>query len=250
MNGVLAGLLAVLMVLVGRKRGVRALAILAVNIFGTVVFVFFMSSGFSPVVVIGLCCAAVAACTLFGINGYNKKTLSAYWSVLAVAALMLGVILLVEDVTAIHGFSAEDAEEISYYSEEIAFSMPMVASAVMLMGFIGAAADIAMSVVSGMQEIYESNPDEKQSELLKKTFLLGSDIIGTTVNTLFFAYLGSFTALMIWFLKYRYSFAEVLNSKLFAAEIIQMLVSGIGCVLILPVAVAIHRRKLIHIKRE
>ncbi|MFT3952342.1 MAG: YibE/F family protein [Oscillospiraceae bacterium] len=244
MNMLLAGILAALMLAVGKKRGARVLVIMVINVFSLVCFIFLMSSGINPVAVAVVCCVCACALVLFGVNGISQKTVSAFVSVTAVTVPMLVFILMMEDWTAAHGFSAEDAEEISYYSEDIALSMPAVAAAVLLLGFIVAAADIAVSVISGLNEIHGDDPNQKASELIKKAFVISGDIVGTTVNTLFFAYLGSFASLIIWFMKYQYSFAEIINSKLFSTDIIQILISGIGCVLVIPVTIPVYLKSL------
>ena len=64
---------------------------------------------------------------------------------------------------------------------------------------------------------------------------IGKDILCTTTNTLMFAFLGDFMTLMIWFYTCNYSFFEIVNAKTFAAEIIRILFSAIGCIIVIPV---------------
>lgn len=64
---------------------------------------------------------------------------------------------------------------------------------------------------------------------------VGKDILGTTTNTLFFAFIGGYLALIIWFKDLGYSLGEVLNSKVFASEAISIFYTGTGAILIIPI---------------
>lgn len=68
---------------------------------------------------------------------------------------------------------------------------------------------------------------------------LNKDILGTTTNTLFFAFLGSYLALIIWFTDLSYSFGRIINSKVFASEAISIFCIGISAVLIIPITAII-----------
>ena len=63
---------------------------------------------------------------------------------------------------------------------------------------------------------------------------IGIDVLCTTSNTLLFAFLGDFMTLLIWFYKGNYSFLSIVNAKTFAAELIRILFSAIGCIIVIP----------------
>jgi len=58
--------------------------------------------------------------------------------------------------------------------------------------------------------------------------------LGTTTNTLFFAYLGGFMTLFIFFQDMGYSFIAIINSKVFTAEFTRIMLSGMASFLIIP----------------
>ncbi|MTW86844.1 hypothetical protein F3157_14410 [Virgibacillus dakarensis] len=60
-------------------------------------------------------------------------------------------------------------------------------------------------------------------------------MLGTDTNTLFFAFFGSYLGLLIWFKDLSYSFGEIVNSKVFSAEMINILCAGIGVAIIIPI---------------
>ena len=64
---------------------------------------------------------------------------------------------------------------------------------------------------------------------------IGRQIIGTTLNTLFFGFFGGFLSLFIWFAGLHYSFGMIFNNKIFVAEMIMVLTSFIGVLLTVPI---------------
>ena len=49
--------------------------------------------------------------------------------------------------------------------------------------------DIAISISSSINEIYDKNPDIERKILIKSGMEIGKDIMGTMANTLVFAYI-------------------------------------------------------------
>ena len=64
---------------------------------------------------------------------------------------------------------------------------------------------------------------------------MGEDILGTSTNTLFFAFFGGYLALLIWFKDLSYSVGEIVNSKIFSAEMITIFCAGTGVALVIPI---------------
>ena len=58
------------------------------------------------------------------------------------------------------------------------------------MGVLGVAVDGAIEVASSMEEIRKANPNMPTWRLIASGLNVGTDILGTMVNTLVFAYLG------------------------------------------------------------
>jgi uncharacterized membrane protein len=86
-----------------------------------------------------------------------------------------------------------------------------------------------------MNEVFSSNNSIDRYELIKSGINIGRDILGTMTNTLLFAYVSGFMTILLWFKITNYPFGDLINSKLFCPEIFQILCSGIGIVLIIPV---------------
>ncbi|MEG0268058.1 MAG: YibE/F family protein, partial [Carnobacterium sp.] len=104
-----------------------------------------------------------------------------------------------------------------------------------IMGAIGAITDTAISISSAMNELYTRNPLLNRNNLFKSGMTVGRDILGTTTNTLFFAFIGGYLALVLWFKDLAYTLGEVINSKIFSSELISIFCIGLGAILIIPI---------------
>ncbi len=88
-------------------------------------------------------------------------------------------------------------------------------------GLIGAAMDASIAVSSAVYEVYKNNRGLSLMELFQSGIHIGSDILGATINTLYFACLGESLTLFILLKNYKYSVLEVINSKAFFLGICQ-----------------------------
>ena len=65
---------------------------------------------------------------------------------------------------------------------------------------------------------------------------IGKSILGTTVNTLLFAYLGESLLLFAYLRMQNYSIELLLNSKILFQNCISMIFGAISCTMIMPVS--------------
>src|SRR5699024_9455378 len=85
-----------------------------------------------------------------------------------------------------------------------------------------------------MQEIFDHNPNIQRKALFKSGLSIGKDILGSNANTLFLAFIGSYLALLIWFMDLSCSLLVIINSKLFTAEPLTIFSAAIGIALVIP----------------
>ena len=95
--------------------------------------------------------------------------------------------------------------------------------------------DVAISISSPLYEIHKQHLAISKKDLFSIGMKIGKDILGTSANTLFFAFFGGYMALLIMYKDHSYSLGEIANSKIFSAEIITILCAGIGVALIIPI---------------
>src|SRR5699024_10091729 len=94
-----------------------------------------------------------------------------------------------------------------------------IASSMIIMSTIGAITDVAISITSPMREMLYHHPEVGKRALFTFGLRIGRDILGSNTNTLFFAFFGSYMALLLWVKDMDYSLGEIANSKIFSSEI-------------------------------
>ncbi|MFA1818820.1 YibE/F family protein [Virgibacillus oceani] len=232
----LAVILLVLMVLIGGRKGLRSFIALVLN-FGVIIisiFVMLDPTG-DPVIVTIIGSTVISAITLFYINEVNSTTKTAFISTVITIVILIFFIVIMTDAAMIQGFSEEEIGELQPFSLYIGVDFVRIGASMIIISAIGAITDIAMSVASPMREIFNHNQSISRKELFGWGLTIGRDILGSNSNTLFFAFFGGYLALLIWFKDLSYSLGEIVNSKVFSAEMITILCAGIGIALAIPI---------------
>ncbi|WP_088226193.1 YibE/F family protein [Desulfosporosinus sp. FKB] len=225
----------ILMAIIGGKRGIKAFFSLWLIFLTLFIMLIMIALNSNPLKITVLVSIIIGIITLFFINGFNKKTLSAFLSVIFVVLLTILIVYKIVAEAKIQGFSNEQSETLAYLSLQIKLDFTKIVVCEFLIGLLGAIIDISISIASSMHEIYINKLFTTKRSLLFSGIEIGKDILGTMINTLLFAFIAEFMTLVIWFSKLNYSITDMLNNKVFASEIFQILCSGIGIVLIIPV---------------
>lgn len=247
---VLALILLGLMKLIGGERGVKSFCALALNFAVLYVAVILIAHDMNPIIITLFGCLAISCITLFYINQVNEKTVAAFVSTLITLVLLLLLIYEIGAISRIQGFGEEEFEEISSYSLYINLDFTKIIICTIIMGLIGAVLDAAISISSAMNEIYLNNPTITKWKLFESGMNIGKDILGTTTNTLYFAFVGGYMALLLWFKDLSYSIGDIVNSKVFCAEMIQIVCSGLGATLIIPITALVSSYLLVKRKKK
>lgn len=233
---VFAAILFILMTVIGGRKGLRSFMAIFFNFAVIILTIIFMNDpNINPIILTLISCVVISCINLFYINEVNSKTKTAFISTIISIILLLFFIFYVTDMAMIQGFGEEEIEELSVFSIFIGVDFVKIGASVIIMSTIGAITDTAIAVSSPMREIYYHNPHMSRQELFRSGLSIGRDILGTSTNTLFFAFFGGYLALIIWFKDLSYSVGEVVNSKIFSAEMITILCAGIGVTLVIPI---------------
>ena len=230
----LALLLLLLMVVVGGRRGISSFLSLFFNFAFLYVLVLLLINGFPALVVTLLACAVVSYINLFYINGVNVKTKAAFIATIVTTFFLSLLTIVVHRFAMIQGFGPEEVEEYTTLSFFVNVDFVQIGICTMITGTIAAITDTAISISSSLYEVYNCNPQLGEKELFRSGMTIGKDIIGTTTNTLYFSFVGSYLALFLWFRDLSYSFGEALNAKVLVSEVLSMFVIGIGVTGIIP----------------
>ena len=232
---VLSVILLGLMIYVDKKRGLKLFVSLVLNFIILMVIFYLIALGLNPAVCSLIGCFVVSCVMLFFVNGESIKTVSSIKSIAIVLVILSVLIFSMTYVSRIAGFGYESYEEINMFSYDVKLDFTDIAISMILISLIGATVDSSIAISSALYEVHENNKGLSRKELFVSAMNIGKDILCTTTNTLMFAFLGDFMTLMIWFYTCNYSFFEIVNAKTFAAEIIRILFSAIGCIIVIPV---------------
>lgn len=226
-------ILFILLLIVGKGRGLKTFISFYISIFSIILYLAFISIGLNPYILAIITCIFVTIITLFMINGYNIKTRVSFYSILIVLVLIFSLIFIICKNANIQGFSMESMESIGGLSFEVNTSMIELLIGVYLITVIGTIIDTSISVSSAMNEVYVNNPNINNKELFNSGMNVGKDIMSTTINTLFFALISSFIGLFMY--HNNVSIEYIINYKEFAKLVIELFFTFIASILIIPI---------------
>ena len=233
----------ILLILVGRTRGLKTFVVFYLSIFLIMLYLTFIRLGLNAIILAIITCILAASTILFILNGYNVKTKSSFISIMFVLIFVLLITMFIGKTANIRGFSIESIESIGYYSHDINYDMTNVIIGMYLICTIGTIIDTSISISSAMYEIYRNNKKISSHELYKSGMNVGKDILSTTINTLFFAVVSSFIVFFMWFYCVSFNFWSV--SKSFEQNVIQLLLCFIASVMIIPLTSYISSKMII-----
>ena len=113
----LAGLLFLLMSIIGGKKGIRSFIALFLN-FGVIIMtVFFMNDpSISPVILTLIACVLISCINLFYINEVNWTTKTAFIATILTTIVLVIFITVITNNAMIQGFGEEETEEMGMFS--------------------------------------------------------------------------------------------------------------------------------------
>lgn len=232
-------ILLLLLVLIGGKRGLKTFITIYVNLFLIMLLVIIYGWGFDPIIPTFIISLIISCIILFLLNKVNTKTICSFISVLLILLIFFGITLFINNRIYIQGYAEENIESISYVTYDTGLNMMNLGISIVIIGLIGNIVDTSIAISSALYEVHLNNPKLTTKELFISGMNIGKDILGTTTNTLFFAYLGSCMTLFIYFQDFQYSFSAIINSKIFAIEFTRIILSGTASFLIIPLTAII-----------
>ena len=233
MNKLLLLILFVLLLIISQNRGAKTFFTFLLTMLLIFIYIILMSFGINAIILALIICVSVSAISLFYLNGKLPKTKSAFISVMIVLIIMFGLIFIIGKRSSIGEYGIESIETIVAFDLGINYNMNDVIIGMYLVSIIGTLIDTSISVSSAMNEVYENNPKMSSKELYRSGMSVGGDILSTTINTLYFALVSTFIGFFMW--HKGLLFEEIINYKIFAKNIIELLTLFISSVLIIPI---------------
>lgn len=232
-------ILLLLLILVGGKRGIKTYFTIYMNLLLILLLIIIIGWGFNPIIPTMIVCLIISVIVLFFLNGVNVKTVCSFVSVFIILLIFLGITIGIGNNIYAQGYSEETIESISYVTYNCGINMLKLSNCIIIIGLIGNIIDTSIAISSALYEVHINNPKLTREELFESGMNIGRDILGTTTNTLFFAYLGGFMTLFIYFQDFQYNLSMIINSKVFAIEFTRIMLSGTASFLIIPLTAII-----------
>jgi len=234
----LAVIFLILVVLIGGDRGVRSLLALVMNIVVFFVDIIALKHGMNAYVMTLITIILMSITVLFFQNGYNLKTRATFLSILLVTFTVFIIAVIIAAFSQISGYNELNMyeDEASMLAGSVTINMTAAAIAMVIVGISGAVIDVAIAVSSAVYEVSHKNPHLDEKKLFASGMRMGGNILGTTINTLFFAGIGESLLLFLEMKELHYSLGQLINSKALFQMIFPILMSGIGCALIVPMS--------------
>jgi uncharacterized membrane protein len=228
-------LFVLLLILIGGKKGVAAIA----GLFFTIISIWFflipmIKRGASPIPTAIVLVAITTFVSLIALNGFSKKTYIAIAGCVGGVTIAGLLAILAGVVTPINGFNMSEAEELILRAADGGLKVSGLMVSGVLIASLGAVMDVALTIASAISELHDMKPKAKMSELFKSGINIGKDAMGTMANTLILAFSGASLNMLIMFRVFDYPYIQIFNSDLMTIEIIQGLTGSIGIVLTVP----------------
>ncbi len=230
----------IILFLFGGMQGVRGLLSLG----GSLVLIFYLLlpgilAGYSPVLV------SVGVATLIIIvgsyitHGFNKTTTTAVLGMLTTVVVTGIAAYLVIDAAHLTGYTSEENVYLNFDTRGGIDMVGLLFSGIMI-GLLGVLYDIAIGQAIVVEELLSAGTTLTRLEVYRRAIRIGREHIGALVNTLAIAYLGVALPLMLLIAhSSTASLGVMLNSEMFATEIVRILMGCIGLVLCVPITTLI-----------
>ncbi len=234
----LAVAFAVLVVVVGRWRGLRALVGLGGSLLIVVGFIVpSILDGRSPTAVALVGSLAVMLVTIPLAHGFGVKAVAACLGTAGALLLTLGLAHLFVNLAHLSGLSSDEAIFLRATTGDISVQGLLLAG--MLIGALGVLDDLTVTQASTVLALRRVNSRLGFRELFGSAFSVGHDHIAATVNTLVLAYAGAALPVLLIFNLGGTSFSDAVNTEAVAAQIVATLVGSIGLIAAVPVTTAL-----------
>lgn len=234
--GLLSLTLFILLSLVGRERGVNTAFTILLNAIVMYLYIQGIMKGFSLIVFTIFIAFLFIVINLFIQNGYNIKTKVSFISIVIVLIIISVYSIFAIRLYEVGGFSDIYVydEDLQYFKVNIGRNSDILFIISVIMGALGALIDAAISISTAINEVYVQNNHISEEKLFKSGLSVGKDILGTTINTLLFAQAGEGFFVWLIYLRQRYNFLQIINSKSFFQEMFFVFLANIACLLIIP----------------
>lgn len=229
----------VLVFLFGGLQGIRGLASLA----GSLVLIFYLllpgiHGGTSPVLVSLGVASLIILVGSYVTHGVNRTTTAAMLGMVATIVITGIATYFAIDLAQLSGFTSDENVYLNFGTEGRIDMVGLLFGGIMI-GLLGVLYDSAIGQAVAVEELFTASKEYTRKQVYLRGLRIGREHIGALVNTLAIAYVGASLPLLLLLKQSTASPLYLLNSEIFATEIIRILMSSIGIILAVPVTTLI-----------
>jgi uncharacterized membrane protein len=244
----LALIFVVLLFLFGGIQGIRGL----ISLLGSLVIIFYLLlpniyAGHSPILVSLGIASLIIITGSYITHGISRTTTSAMIGMLGTVIITGAATYFVIHIGHFSGFTTETNAYLNFDTNG-RISMVGLLFASIMIGLLGVLYDIAIGQAVAVEELYLAGTYTR-AQVYTRAMRIGREHIGALVNTLAIAYVGTALPLILLFKETTADIGFIINSELFATEIVRILMGSIGLVLAVPITTAIATYMLHRIHR-
>jgi uncharacterized membrane protein len=192
-----------------------------------------MLKGYDPILVAMIVGNVITVATLLLVAGFSRKAWSAIAGAVACSLFTCLLAVVCGSAFRIHGAVMQWSESLLYAGFE-GLDLTAIFQAGIYLACSGAVLDLAIDISSALDEVVLHQPAITRKELMRSGFVIGKSVVGSQTTTLLLAYMGGNISVMMVYMAQGTPLMNILNSKMFASELLHTFVGCIGIVLVSP----------------
>ena len=227
------------LILVGKKTGGLVLGGLLINVGVFYIMIQLYSKGINILFLSVLATFIFSTAFLIISSGINRKTFTAIIITLVSVAIVTLLSIIILQYT-----SGLDYEFMEYLPKPYnSLDADYIFISEVMIGGLGAVMDIAITMVTTVNELIDKNPYISKTDLKNSCTEVGNDVMGTMINVLFFTNLAGCITFFALSIKNGIKLTTLLTTYI-PFEIARFLTGSIGIVITIPIATYLSTRTL------
>ncbi len=221
--------------LIGGKKGVLT-CIGLIFTFVCIIWLYLpmIYKGYSPILAAVVIAAVTTFVTMYLLGGWSGKTACAVMGTVGGVVIAGVSAVLFGKAAHLTGYNIPEIESLLVLENIRGIQVGELLFSGLLISALGAVMDVAMAISSTVFELHEQMPELDRKGLFHSGMNVGRDAMGTMVNTLILAYVGSGASTLLLTYAYQLPYLQIINSNNIVIEIMQGISGSMGVILTVP----------------
>lgn len=219
----------------GGIQGVRGL----VSLVGSLFLIFYLLipgiyGGYNAVLISIAVSSLIIIVGSYITHGFNRTTTAAVLGMIFTVAITGLAAYYVVGAAHLSGYDSEESMFLNLNTQGGIDMIGLLFGGIII-GLLGVLYDIAIGQAVAVEELFRAGKQLTRKEVYKRGIRIGREHIGALVNTLAIAYVGAALPLLLLIQNATTGALYIINSEIFATEIVRILIGSIGLILAVPI---------------